>query len=73
MDRDNEAVYSNHLDLSKITKAEVVFVGDHGQGSSKFTVKYILQLVDKVETLVFIKLVAQIDCKKDIYDLVKKQ
>jgi hypothetical protein len=69
---DDVVVYQKRLDLRQIAKVEVIFGGDHGQGSSKFTVKYILRLVHKVEPFVFIERVAQIDCKKDSYDLVKQ-
>ena len=70
-DQVEEQDESGHLNLLDVTHIDILFSGDHGQGSSKFTVKFILrnknQTGNSVEPVpyTFIERVAQIDCKKN--------
>ena len=59
------------LALKEVNNCMVLMSGDHGQGSSKFTAKFILrsipasEAVSEPEPFVFVEQVCQIDCKKD--------
>ena len=67
-----DETWVRRLDISQIKKCEVLLGGDHGQGSSKFTVKFILRFHDdNMLPFTIIERVAQIDCKKDSYDMLK--
>jgi hypothetical protein len=79
---DEEHDEARKLNLQDVTHVDVLFSGDHGQGSSKFTVKFILRnkteqsttTVDTVEPepYTFIERVGQIDCRKDSRELIQR-